>query len=73
MRSIAHALLSPSAGLPQVSSPAPTIRACFVPPSQFVELAVEVFSMLADATRIRLVLALRDGELSVNHLADIVD
>ncbi|MCS0499802.1 ArsR/SmtB family transcription factor [Protaetiibacter mangrovi] len=41
--------------------------------SQFVELAVEVFSMLADATRIRLVLALREGELSVNHLADIVD
>jgi DNA-binding transcriptional ArsR family regulator len=41
--------------------------------SQFVELAVEVFGMLADATRIRLILALRDGELSVNHLADIVD
>ena len=29
--------------------------------------------MLADATRVRLVLALRDGEMSVNHLADIVD
>lgn len=43
------------------------------PDSQFVELAVEVFSMLADATRIRIVLALRDGELSVNHLADIVN
>jgi len=43
------------------------------PDSQYVELAVEVFSMLADATRIRLILALRDGELSVNHLADIVD
>lgn len=41
--------------------------------SQFVELAVEVFAMLADATRIRLILSLRDGELSVNHLADIVD
>jgi len=41
--------------------------------SQFVELAVEVFGMLADATRVRLILALRDGELSVNHLADIVD
>jgi DNA-binding transcriptional ArsR family regulator len=39
-----------------------------------VELAVEVFSMLADATRIRIILALRDvEELSVNHLADIVD
>lgn len=29
--------------------------------------------MLADATRVRLILALRDGALSVNHLADIVD
>ncbi|KQQ92558.1 ArsR family transcriptional regulator [Leifsonia sp. Leaf325] len=39
-----------------------------------MELAVEVFGMLADATRIRIILALRDaGELSVNHLADIVD
>lgn len=43
------------------------------PDSQFVELAVEVFSMLADATRVRIILALRDDELSVNHLADIVD
>ncbi|WP_050994891.1 ArsR/SmtB family transcription factor [Arthrobacter sp. TB 23] len=41
--------------------------------SQYVELAVEVFAMLADATRVRIILALRDGELSVNHLADIVD
>lgn len=41
--------------------------------SQFVELAVEVFSMLADPTRVRIILALRDEELSVNHLADIVD
>ena len=41
--------------------------------SQYVELAVEVFSMLADATRVRIILALRDEELSVNHLADIVD
>ncbi len=29
--------------------------------------------MLADATRVRIVLALRDGELSVNQLADIVN
>lgn len=43
------------------------------PDSQYVELAVEVFSMLADATRVRIILALRDEELSVNHLADIVD
>ncbi|MFF1632471.1 ArsR/SmtB family transcription factor [Leifsonia sp. NPDC058248] len=43
------------------------------PDSQFVELAVEVFGMLADATRVRIILALRDQELSVNHLADILD
>lgn len=43
------------------------------PDSQYVELAVEVFSMLADATRIRIILALRDhGELSVNRLAELV-
>lgn len=41
--------------------------------SPFVELAVEVFAMLADATRVRLILALAGGEMSVNHLADIVD
>jgi DNA-binding transcriptional ArsR family regulator len=39
---------------------------------QLVELAVEIFKMLADATRIRIVLALGDGELSVNTLADVV-
>jgi DNA-binding transcriptional ArsR family regulator len=44
-----------------------------LPDSQYVELAVEVFGMLADATRVRIVLALRDQELSVNHLADILD
>jgi DNA-binding transcriptional ArsR family regulator len=44
------------------------------PDSEYVELAVEVFSLLADATRVRIVLALREiEELSVNHLADIVD
>lgn len=43
------------------------------PDSEYVEIAVEVFRLLADATRIRIVLALREGELSVNHLADIVD
>ena len=43
----------------------------FTPDSQFVELAVEVFAMLADATRVRLILALREGELSVNALAGI--
>jgi hypothetical protein len=38
---------------------------------QLVELAVEIFTMLADATRVRIVLALKDGELSVNTLADL--
>lgn len=41
--------------------------------SAYVQLAAEVFHMLSDATRIRIILALRDhGELSVNHLADIL-
>lgn len=45
-----------------------------LPESDYVELAVEVFSMLADATRVRIILALKDiGEMSVNHLADLVD
>lgn len=43
------------------------------PDSQYVELAVEVFSMLADATRVRLILALREGERSVNELAETVE
>jgi DNA-binding transcriptional ArsR family regulator len=44
------------------------------PDSDYVELAVEVFQMLADATRVRIVLALRNaGEMSVNHLAEVVD
>ncbi|WP_422934800.1 ArsR/SmtB family transcription factor [Sinomonas sp. P47F7] len=43
------------------------------PDSQYVNLAVEIFSMLADATRVRIILALSThGELSVNHLADVV-
>lgn len=37
-----------------------------------VGLIVEVFRMLADATRIRLLWALIDGELSVNDLAEQV-
>jgi DNA-binding transcriptional ArsR family regulator len=41
--------------------------------SEYVELAVEVFAMLSDATRIRIILALRDTELAVNQLAEIVD
>lgn len=40
--------------------------------SGYVELAVEIFAMLADATRIRIILALREGERSVNDLAEAV-
>ncbi|QKJ18367.1 ArsR/SmtB family transcription factor [Microbacterium hominis] len=43
------------------------------PDSEFVDVAVEVFRLLADATRIRIVLALRDGERAVNDLAALVD
>ncbi len=37
-----------------------------------VEVAVEVFSLLGDATRVRIVAALGDGELSVGDLAERV-
>lgn len=40
---------------------------------QLVELAVEVFVMLSDATRVRIILALCDGELAVNTLATLVE
>jgi DNA-binding transcriptional ArsR family regulator len=39
-------------------------------PDDQVELAVEVFRMLADGTRIQLLWALRETELSVNELAE---
>ncbi|WP_435737989.1 metalloregulator ArsR/SmtB family transcription factor [Cellulosimicrobium sp. PMB13] len=45
-------------------------RCSFGVESQYVELAAEVFSLLADATRVRIILALRDGESSVNDLAE---
>lgn len=49
-------------------------KACtFGVESHYVELAAEVFALLADPTRIRIILALRDGEMSVNNLADVVD
>ena len=47
-------------------------RCTFSVESQYVEMAVEVFSLLADATRVRIILALRDGERSVNELAELV-
>jgi len=42
------------------------------PPAEQVDLAVEVFRMLADATRVRLLWALLDDELPVNDLATAV-
>lgn len=39
---------------------------------QYVELAAEVFSLLSDPTRIRIILALRAGELPVGELAERV-
>lgn len=44
------------------------------PSSEHVDLAVEVLRILADTTRVRIVLALRDApELSVSALAELVD
>jgi DNA-binding transcriptional ArsR family regulator len=43
------------------------------PAQDQVDLAVEVFRMLSDSTRVRLLWALLDGERSVNELADAVD
>jgi DNA-binding transcriptional ArsR family regulator len=39
-------------------------------PEEHVDLAVEVFRMLADATRVRLLWHLMDGELSVGELVE---
>ncbi|WOF22878.1 metalloregulator ArsR/SmtB family transcription factor [Microbacterium betulae] len=44
----------------------------FGPASPYVDLAAEVFSLLSDATRIRIILALRSGELPVGELAERV-
>jgi DNA-binding transcriptional ArsR family regulator len=43
-----------------------------MPAAEQVDLAVEVFRMLSDSTRVRLLWALLDGELSVNELAEVV-
>ncbi len=39
-------------------------------PADQVDLAVEVFRMLADATRVQILWTLREGELSVSDLAE---
>jgi DNA-binding transcriptional ArsR family regulator len=43
-----------------------------VPAREQVDLAVEVFRMLSDATRVQLLWAMLDGEMSVNDLAEAV-
>lgn len=48
-------------------------KACtFDQESQYVDLAAEVFTLLSDPTRIRIILALRQGEMSVGELAEQV-
>ncbi|WP_280233610.1 ArsR/SmtB family transcription factor [Nocardia cyriacigeorgica] len=42
-------------------------------PDDELDLVVEIFRMLADGTRIRVLWALTSGELSVNELAEYVD
>lgn len=42
-------------------------------PAEQADLAAEVFRMLADSTRVRLLWALLADEMSVNELADVVD
>lgn len=42
------------------------------PESEYVDLAAEVFSLLSDPTRIKIILALRDGDLPVGELAERV-
>jgi DNA-binding transcriptional ArsR family regulator len=43
-----------------------------MPAREQVDLAVEVFRMLSDATRVQLLWALLDGEMPVNDLAETV-
>lgn len=40
--------------------------------SHYPDLAAEVFSLLSDATRVRIILALYDAEMSVNDLAELI-
>lgn len=40
---------------------------------EYIDLAVAVFSMLAEPTRVRIILALQDRELSVGQIAEAVD
>lgn len=40
--------------------------------NEYIDLAVEVFSMLADPTRLRIVMILNDSERSVNEIAGML-
>lgn len=44
----------------------------FDPDSPYIDVAVEVFSMLADMTRVKIILALHQGELPVGEIASRV-
>ena len=44
-----------------------------MPAPEQVDLAVEVFRMLSDSTRVRLLWGLLDGERAVNELAEAVE
>lgn len=43
------------------------------PTPEHIDLVVAVFSMLAEPTRVRIILALQDRELSVGQIAEAVD
>lgn len=49
-----------------------TKKCTFGPESQYADFAAEVFTLLSDATRVRIVLALREAEKSVSELAEEV-
>ncbi|WP_322409913.1 metalloregulator ArsR/SmtB family transcription factor [Microbacterium invictum] len=42
------------------------------PQDAYVDVAAEIFRMLSDPTRVRIILALQDGERSVSQLAEVV-
>ncbi|MEY6435103.1 metalloregulator ArsR/SmtB family transcription factor [Corynebacterium pseudotuberculosis] len=47
-----------------------TKKCTFNQESHYANFAAEVFTLLSDATRVRIILALRDAEKSVNELAE---
>lgn len=40
--------------------------------AEYADMAAEVFSLLCDPTRVRIILALREGECSVGELAELI-